>query len=228
MLVEWILANRELLQIVYALVIGFVCSMIVLETDRMFKISDYQGLRYFRNSFFFYGLAFIVRFILGNSLFVNLSSNYFLGTNFFFEFFINLAGLFLLYSLIWKKMETEKKHHSLLNINAAVLYLVAFLIAMLDLMLGTNLYLYSSQVILFLIMGIISYRNYSKNKGPNNLSKLHFFTISVGLLVWIANFVVNYFLPQNNPLKIVAYFINLVFFLLFLYGTIKLIRKKNG
>ncbi|MFH1521631.1 MAG: hypothetical protein ABIF18_01605, partial [archaeon] len=65
MLYEWILTNKEFLKVAYALIICFICAIIVLKTDRMFKLSDYQGLRYFRNAFFFYGLAFVVRFILG-------------------------------------------------------------------------------------------------------------------------------------------------------------------
>jgi hypothetical protein len=65
MLIEWILVNKEFLKIVYALIILFICAIIVLKTDRLFKLSDYQGLRYFRNSFFFYSLAFFFRFILG-------------------------------------------------------------------------------------------------------------------------------------------------------------------
>lgn len=227
MLYEEILANKELLKIIYALVICFICAIIVLKTDRMFKLSDHQGLRYFRNAFFLYGLSFIVRFILGSQLIMeDYGSIYFTTINFFFEFFIIAAGFFLLYSLIWKHVEKEKSHHSFFNPRAGIFYVMAFILAYLDILLATSLFMYISQIILFFMMSIISYKNYSKNKKKYPFQIYYFMIIILGLVIWILNTALKYFLDWNKVVQMGVYGLNVLFFLFFLYAITKITSRK--
>ena len=226
MLYDWILTNKELLKVVYALAICFICAAIVLKTDRLFKLSDYQGLRYLRNTFFFYALAFMSRFILGkleNPL-PHYGQFYSHVMNIFFELFIIMAGFFLLYSLIWKYIEKEKNYNSLFNFRIGAFAVVAVIIVILDALSGNNVVLYASQIFLFSIMSVISLKNYLKSEIKHSFTKYYFLTILMGLFSWILN-AFAYFFTKTGIVQIYIYIINMVFFLLFLYGTLRMTKK---
>ena len=99
-----IIENKEIIKLFYGIVIGLICLIIVLKTDRLFRISLHQGIRYFRNAFLFFGIGFIIRYLLG-ALFSYefFSYSYYPIFNILFEFFLIMAGFFLIYSLLWKK-----------------------------------------------------------------------------------------------------------------------------
>lgn len=225
MIYDWILSNKELLKIVYALIICFICAIIALKSDRLFKLSDYQGIRYLRNAFVFYGIAFFIRFILGA---IRLPSpNYQILISLVFKFSIIMAGFFLLYSLTWKKIEKQSNYSSVFNMRMAILYLITILIVVLDFFWTTDLFMYSSQIILFAIMSIIAYRNYIKGGRKHKFLKFYFLTMILGFVAWILNTALYYFLDYNKSVQMQVYGLNIVFFLLFLYGIIKS-TKKNG
>ena len=228
MLLEWILSNKETLKLVYALVIFSICAVVVLKTDRLFKLSDYQGLRYFRNSFFFYGLAFFSRFILGGISEISQKSIYFFNTKFLFEFFIVVAGFFLLYSLVWKIFEKSKLHNSLFNLIAGSFYFIGFFIGFSDFFLESSILMYLSQIILFLFLAGISYSNFSKQEGNLNFLRNYFIITLFGLISWILNLFLEYF-PYGNPfVQIWIYGLNILFFVFFLYAITKITENKNG
>jgi len=227
MLLDWILANKEILKIFYGLLICFICALIVIKTDRLFKISDYQGLRYFRNSFFFYGVAFFTRFILGAIPTIKENSICFINVYFLFEFFMIVAGLFLLYSFIWKFIEKEKNHHSFFNVVATVFYVVAFLIASLNFLLNTSIFMYLSQVILFLLMGLISYKNFKAGSDSYRFLKYYFIVIVLGLIAWILNASLEYFLEWNKIVQIGVYGLTGLFFVFFIYVITKITGGRN-
>jgi hypothetical protein len=228
MLFDWILTHGEILKIVYAMIICFICATIVLKTNRLFKLSDYQGLRYFRNSFFFYGLAFFIRFILGGIS--DLSGN-FLNTSYllvFFEFFIITAGFFLLYSFTWKYAEYKGNYYSLFNPKAGIFYILAFLIAGLDYMFSTGFFMYASQIILFIVMGFISYSKLVSEKKKHKSMKYYFIVILLGLFAWILNMLLEYSPNLNKVIPAAVYSINILFFAFFFYVITKITRNKNG
>ena len=131
-----------------------------------------------------------------------------------------MAGFFLFYSLIWKYLEKEKNYHSLFNIKIGILFGVALVISVLDLWFSGYLFMYSSQIILFLFMAIISFRNYILNKNV-----YYFFIILMGLISWSLNAFAYLFLKEASMMRIYAYAINMIFFLFFLYGTIRMTKK---
>ena len=232
MLFEWILSSKELSKVIYALIISFICSMIVLKTDRLFKLSDHQGIRYFRNAFFFYGIAFITRFILGgisnplnNSVY---NKTFFLITNYLFNFFTIMAGFFLFYSLIWRYIEKEKNYHSLFNIRIGIFYIISLSIIFLDIFIKTNYFMYFSQIILFAIMAIISFKNYLLDNKKHEFPKYFFITMLLGMITWVLNILVYYFVDWATKIKISIYGINIFFFFFFFFAIKKITKNKNG
>jgi len=232
MIYNWIFANKELLKIIYALIVCFVCAIIVLKTDRMFKLSDHQGLRYFRNAFFFYGVAFAVRFILGgiSNPLNSIESNqiFFIMINYLFNFFIMIAGFFLLYSLIYKYIKKERSYHSLLNIRAGFFYLIALLIVILDFSFETNYIMYFSQIIVFAALCIIGYKNYLEDHGKHLFLKYYFFIMVLGLIFWILNTLAYFYNDWSIFIKTHIYVMNVLFFLFFLFAIKKITSNKNG
>lgn len=230
MVYDLILENKEFLKIIYALIICFVCSTIILKTDRLFKLSGHQGIRYFRNAFLFYGIAFFVRFILGAIPNPILSYEYiypFL-IEVLFEFSIVMAGFFLFYSLIWRKIEKDINYNSLFNLRIGLFYIITLLIVFLDYLLITDILMYTSQIALFLVMSIISYTNYIRNGKTHKFLKFYFIAMIIGLLAWLLNATLYYFLEWNKVVQMQAYGLNIIFFLVFLYGIIKFTKTKNG
>lgn len=226
---DLIIQNKELLKIFYALAIGLICTIIVVKTNRLFQLSLHQGIRYFRNAFLFYGLAFIIRYLGGAMFFSSyLGSSYFFTIKILFEFFLVMAGFFLLYSLLWKKFEVVGKgaFSSLFNSKILIFYAMAFMIVVADSIWKTYSFMFFSQILLFFIAAIISYLNYKKNGKQHKFLKFYFVAMVLSLIAWMLNAVASLFLNWSQGILINVYVINIIIFLLFLFGVVKLTRVK--
>jgi len=225
----FIIENKEILKILYGLIISIICFFIVLRTDRMFRLSLHQGIRYFRNAFFFYGLGFLARYIFGTPLLTSyFNSNYFLVTKIFLEFFLTMAGFFLLYSLVWKKFEISGENYfsSLLNPPILIFYLLAIMIISLDNLWGGYFFMFSSQIIIFLFASAISIVNYTKNGSRHKFLKFYFLAMILSLIAWILNSLAALLTEWDQIILINISGINIILFLLFLFGVIYVTRVK--
>lgn len=221
-----IVDNKEIIKIFYALVIGLICAVITIKAHKLFRLSFHQGIRYFRNAFFFYGMAFIFRYFLGSIYFNPILEEYnFLGY-IAFEFFLIMAGFFLLYSLLWKKFENGDHYHSsLFNTPIMVFYLMTFIIIALDHTWNKYAFMFFSQFIIFGIASFISYKNYSKDKGKHKFLKFYFLAMVLSLVAWLLNFLLVIWIGWNQGVLMNIYGLNIIIFLLFLYGVTKIARK---
>lgn len=223
---DWIIENKELIKIFYGLILGLICFIIVLRTDKLFRLSLHQGIRYFRNAFLFYTLAFVARFLLGALASYGYITTYAFSIKIIFEFFLVMAGFFLLYSLLWKKFEPGEKPYdsSLLNKNILIFYIMAFVIVILDYLWQVYYFMFSSQIFIFIFGIIVSYINYKKNGSRHKFLKFYFVAMVLSLLAWILNSVLAFF-DWRKEILINVYVLNLIFFLLFLYGVIKITSR---
>ena len=228
-LYNFAIQNRELLRMFYTLIVGVICFVIVIKTNRLFKLSLHQGIRYFRNAFFFYGLAFITRWFLGTEyIFGSLKLIQASAMKIIFEFFLIMAGFFLLYSLLWKKLEVEKgSFSSLFNPRIILFYALAFIIALLDYLWKTYYFMFGSQIILFIYASIISYANYKISERQQGLLKLYFIVIVLNFIAWLSNFVIATIFNWSQIGVINIYILNLIIFLLFLYSVISVTKKSS-
>ena len=222
---SWILQNKEIIKIIYALIIVLICAVIVLKSHRMFKLSLYQGIRYFRNAFLFYGIAFAIRYFLGAYLLFSFKNYYFLIEHVFSFFFI-MAGFFLLYSLLWKKIESSyQDNSSLFNSRILLFYLMTLVLVILDYLWGNLYLLFYSQVFVFIFAFAISFSNY-KSKGRNR-KFLKFYALAMLLffIAWTLNAFIETVFHWNPKVTIIIYLLNIFIFLLFLFGIIRLTKK---
>jgi hypothetical protein len=217
---SFLIQNRDLVKIFYGLIVFLICFIIVIKADRLFRISTHQGIRNFRNAFTFFGLAFISRYILG-IIFDSYNISIFL-----FEFFLIVGGFFLLHSLLWKKFRKIEKGYSssLLSPVTLVFYLMAIIIVAIDFSWHFYLFMFTSQIIVFLIASIVSYKNYL-NRPKAFFPKFYFIAMFLSLLAWILNAVAASFFNWNRGILINVYLLNIIVFLLFLFGVIKVTQE---
>ncbi|MFA4953444.1 MAG: hypothetical protein WC584_04430 [Candidatus Pacearchaeota archaeon] len=223
-----LIENREIIKIFYGLLIGLICLIIVLKVDKLFRLSLHQGIRYLRNAFFFYGVAFIIRYIFGALIFYEyIDGKYLSVITIIFKYFLIMAGFFLLYSLLWKKLESSKNddYSSLFNLKIIIFYIMALVIVFLDYVWQTHYFIFISQVILFTIASGISYLNYARGKSEHKFLKFYFAAMILALAAWIFN-ALSALLDWNRYFLINSYLLNIIIFLLFLYGVVNATRLK--
>lgn len=223
---EWIIQNKGLLKIIYALLITFICTIIVFKTHRLFRLSFHQGIRYFRNAFLFFGLGFFFRYIIGPIAFQISKSSMFI-SKILFEFFLVMAGFFLLYSLLWKKLEHKKNYQSSLwNKNIFIFYLMAIIIVALDFIWNKYIFMFLSQFIIFSIASLVSYNNYIKKGRQRKFLKFYFLAMVLSFIVWLLNFILVMWMDWNQSILMNVYGLNIIVFLLFLFGVIRITNSK--
>ncbi len=222
-----VIENKWALEILYALAVSLVCMVIVVKTDRFFRLSLHTGIRYFRNAFLFFGLAFIARYVFG--VLYDFNADYIYAVKFFFEYLLVMAGFFLFYSLVWKKFESSRQEYasSLFNAKIAIFHMMAAVIAVLDVLWSTYFFMFLSQILVFLFASLISYVNYRKDRRKHKFPKFYFIAMLLGFSVWVLNLLVALYLEWNKGILIDIGIINVIFFLLFLYGVVKA-TKQNG
>ena len=228
-MLDFIIYNKELIKLFYGLIIGLICAIIVIKTDRLFRLSFHKGIQYFRNAFFFYGIAFIIRYIFGAVFSYNLiNPDYSYLVMPIFAFFLIMAGFFLLYSLIWKKIEPQKTDYtsSLLNQYILIFYIMSIIFVVLDFIWHRYYFLFFSQIVIFLLASAISFNNYFKNNGRKMFPKFYFIAMLMSLAAWILNALAGLYFSWH-PLSLMGiYILNIIIFLLFLFGVIKVINMR--
>jgi hypothetical protein len=136
-----------------------------------------------------------------------------------------MAGFFLLYSLMWKKFEINKRvESSLFNSRIFLFYILAIILVFLDYIWQSYCFMFGSQIILFTYASIISYINYKKSSG-RGFTGLYFVIMLLNLIAWTANFIVTIVFGWYNPVVIGIYALNAIIFLIFLYGVLSVTRK---
>ena len=226
-LLNFAIQNKEILKIFYAIIIIFICLVIVVKTHRLFHLSLHRGIRYFRNAFFFYGIGFFIRYILGAEFIYGFFDGIYYSTiEFLFEFFLVMGGFFLIYSLLWKKFEGKfNPFSSFFHFRIAVFYFMSLIVVLLDNIWETYYFMFFSQIIIFIIASIIAYNNYRKNVKPGKFLKFYFIAMVLSLIAWLLNALIALILDWNKIIQSGIYIINLAVFFLFLYGVIKFTKK---
>jgi hypothetical protein len=202
-------------ELVYSFVIILASLMIFYSTREMYKLTKYKGLKYFRFAFLFFAIAYffryVIRFII-QSLSINQIiefSSVWIGslTLFIFMYSSSIAIFYLLYSLIWKRLENNFIYA--LHILAVFLALIMVIIPSPEIYLSINLFLF----VFVLIIAYISHKSSKKNS---------LFIIYILLLAfWILN-IIDIFIPRFLFLyKIYVYLASITIFMIILYKVLK-------
>src|SRR3989339_162236 len=110
-----------MLEILYSFVI-IVCSlMIYFGTKELYELSSHKGIKYFRLSFLFFAIAYFFRsFIKFVVIYFNIES--------IFNFSPKTMAIFyLLYSVMWKKLEKSPNKIYLFHFFAFIISLITII-----------------------------------------------------------------------------------------------------
>ena len=147
--------------------------MVYLKTREVYVLSKHKGISFFRYAFLFFGLAYASRLILYFTIFDEPSLRSIMRAgktilpvfNLVVAYLSTMAILYLTYSLIWKKIETEH-FLTLANITALFVGILAFVYRSPTLVLII-------QSVLIVIMAIITIRTHKKSKKKTNTKTLY-------------------------------------------------------
>jgi len=208
-------------EIIYSFMIIACSLMIYFGTKKLYETSSYKGIKYFRQTFLFFALAYFSR------TFIKLIALYFDSDDLMriapslmnplvayvsmllFLYFSTTAIFYLMYSIVWKKV-----NHS--NYVIPLIHLISFLLAFIILFFGNlNLYIFVN-IILFAAVLYAIYFSTTFSK------KSKFYTVYILLaLFWILNILdilIPGFLVSS---QILVYLASLSIFLLIAYKVLR-------
>jgi len=211
-------------EIIYSFII-IVCSlMIYYGTKELYELSSHKGIKFFRQAFLFFALAYFFRsFIKLILLYFNVQGIFSISprllnplisqiTLIFFMYFSAMAIFYLLYSVMYKKWNYEHRIY-LFHIVAVILAVFSVVSRNPFSYLGLNLLL----LVFVLVVVYVSYKTSKKKTKGHNLYAIYVLL----LLFWILN-IIDILIPtffQNFQLLI--YLVSSGIFLLMLYRVLK-------
>ncbi len=196
-------------------------SSIVFITNHFYRLSEYKGIKFFRDSFIYFSLAFGIILLLKILLY-----NYFmffqehifiiLIGSFLINYAFSMAGFSLVYSLVWKNFGKNR---------FIWIYIFSIIISLLSLIF--NIYiLFFSQIIVLCYGIFIAFSNYEKSKAINKNDFSQFFLIAFILtfIGYVANTASEYFNSFFSNTELIVSLLNLMVFVIFLIGILNVLK----
>lgn len=218
---DFLLSCEIGIELIYSFVI-IICSLMIYHaTKEMYELSSHKGIKYFRQSFLFFAIAYFFRyFILSVLFFFNVHevleiSPGFLGwvSIFVFLYSSSMAIFYLLYSVMWKKWNESRLKIYLFNTLALVIALIGASFANIATYLGINLFLLA--FIIFVIL--IAYKDSNKKQKGKGL----YFIYLLLSIFWILN-IIDILIPRFLQIyQLLIYLISILLFMVILYKVLK-------
>lgn len=179
------------MELIYSFIIIFCSLIIYFSTKGLYKISKYPGIKYFRESFLFFAIAYFFKSFISFLFFIFEVkgliefSSIFLGvlTLFFFMYASTMAIFYLLYSIIWKNMK-EKWKESFWTI--PIIHVFVLVISALSIIVREAGVLILLQVFVFILIAILNYSSYRKLGKKNRSGSIYMIYLFL-FVFWMLN-----------------------------------------
>ena len=182
--------TRLAVDLAYTLIVVFLCITIYYKTREIFDLTKHEGIKYFRITFLFFGLAYISRFISVLLKLIVITFDIYFPIHIFgiiplvfIGYFSTMAILSLTYSILWKKLQTEYtflKHTFLLfNVIAVIISSIAFFSR------SPSILVLAQAVLLIFTSIIIACYFFSNSRKTSRLYMLYI----LFFLFWIVNLI---------------------------------------
>ena len=208
-------------EIIYSFVIIICSLMVYFGTKELYELSSHKGIKYFRQAFLFFAIAYFFRSIIMYALFLfNFKevldiSPMLIGevTLFLFVYFSSMAVFSLLYSVMWKKWNGGSR-------KIYLFHFLAVIIAFLSLIPRSPALRFGLNILLFLIIVFTVYQVYREGKNRKKRSSLYaiYMLLFLFFLLNIFDILIPNFLTQ---FKLIIYLASITIFLLILYKVLK-------
>ena len=208
-------------EIIYSFIIIACSLMIYFGTKELYNLTSHKGIKYFRQAFLFFALAYFFRSFIKIILFYFEKGELlaFLPifgsiTLFMFMYFSSMAIFYLLYSVMWKKWKWKS--------TISIFHLTSLIIATTTILFrNPTAYL----IINILLFTFISLTVYLSHKQPKKRKPTNLYIIYLMLFFfWILN-IIDILVP--NFLRTFQLFIYLTSLGIFLSILYKVIKKTN-
>ena len=207
--------------LIYSFVI-IVCSLMIYHaTKEMYELSSYKGIKYFRQSFLFFAIAYFFRSFIklllvysGASRILDINIRY-IGTItlFIFMIFGSLAIFYLVYSLMWKKW--NNKAGALLSLFYALSIILSFIIIT-----TREIWIFIIVSIMILTIAIFGlYITHKQSRDKNKKSNMHI-VYTLLFVFWILN-IIDLLVKFTLIYQILIYLASIGIFISILYKVIK-------
>jgi len=217
-LVNVYLQNKFFIDLLYFIILLIPGLTIFFLSKKLYQVSKYEGIKYFRNAFLFYSLG--IFFGLITTIFQNYSEVIFSLSIVLGEYSLTIAGFYLLLSLGWKKLQGSSQIPN----RFYLLHTLALIIGILDFLVGGRFVMFSIQILLFAVAIFVSFKNYITSPKAAFL-KYYFFAMVLFFITWILNFA-NEFMPQpTSILSICSLVITTIVFYIFFIGILLFTKK---
>jgi hypothetical protein len=210
-------------ELTYSLMVVISSLIIFMKTRELYELSSHRGIKYFRNTFLFFGITYFIRFILRLSMALHL--DFFRPPMFGLidiAFFITayastMAFVYLIYSLFWKKIDKYLKNH------LYIFHIIALAIAFISVIIRIPEIVIILQSILFILLIIVGSINYQKNRNKK-FSKMYLVYLLIFAL-WIIGNVAEFIINLSLPIGLLIYAASVILFLSVLVKVIKELLK---
>jgi hypothetical protein len=209
---------RAVADSIYYLFIILCCTVIYLRTKRLYDLSQYEGLRYFKSAFLYYGLGYGASYLLQMSFYFQKELYYILSMPMaaVTGYLLSMGGFFLVYSLIWKGFGSGTR--------IMFLHASSAIIGLLNAASGSPTVLYLTQMAVFAYASLISFQNYAQSR-KKIFPQLFFITTVLLLVAWIMNFAYQVLYFVFPDFYIYVQIVTMVIFTIFLYLVLSLTRN---
>jgi hypothetical protein len=200
-----------LLKVIFSFIILASCLTIYVKTNKLYKLSSHKGIKYFRDSFLFFGLAFIA-----NVAIVILNKYYpetilaIIPSYLVFNFALTMGGLLLVYCLIWKEMEADWEY---------VILVLAVVLSFVDYFYLKGI-IYAAQIFTLGYGMILSYSSYQSSKS-HNFRQLFFISIVLAFIGYGINLLSIFLIPIFPAFWLLDYAITASAFIIITYSVVR-------
>ena len=206
-------------EVIYSFVIIICSLMIYFGTRELYELSSHKGIKYFRQAFLFFALAYFFRsmimyflFVFGFKEILDISMLMIGATTLFlFVYFSSMAVFCLLHSVMWKKWKSNSR-------KTYLFHFIALVIAGLSLIPRSMFLRFAINIILFLVIIFTVYQVYKESKKKKNKLYASYMLLFVFFLLNVFDILIPDFLTQ---FKVVIYSASTLVFLLILYKVLK-------
>lgn len=203
-------------EIIFSIIIISLCLLIFFKTKDLYNLSKYEGIKYFRNTFIYFSIAFLCRLVLSFNIFINgfRFQNQFpiLVLSLVFMFSSFMAILSLGASVFYKEI---KNINNSKNLELNLLLITIISICLFIIFKNPLLIIYSQLIIIFIsVGGLIVHHN------KISISKIKVVYLLL-FLFWSIN------LLMINPthllykFRFILYLLAILIFSIISYKTIK-------
>ena len=203
------------IKLIYSFVILLICLLAYFETREISKLSSHKGIKFFRNSFLFFGISYLLSLVFSLGFF---SRSFHIPGNFlFFSIMIYsslMAGIYLVLTIGSKRLPKNTKNIEIILHGIAIIFTIAVL-------LFNNLWIHIILQIFILLVGIIFLYSDKKKTGMLVIYQLLLFFWILGILdIFIPNFF--------RELQMLVYLASIVVFFLVLHKLNKSMQPRHG